>query len=404
MIGKQTKIILCVSVLVLTSFMLGFLVRNSAAAVERRGELYAKGDLKSVNFERTELSWNGQLTTPPRALVLYQDPKTWEFISTNLTSIYIVNETEAIKGLNASWSLTAFTPKLVVANVSSHSWPELTYQVATGTWHVENYTTISSKNETTYIAVFYIVIMNEADGFTQYSVKWATTNVVVASLNDMFENLIYMMLFICGSALLIRNRAERKRTQFNYGLGLIAGGVATFVWKAFYYWRDSDPLVNWNQYFSYPEMPNVLGFSSNTLAFVSFVCLGLSLGFMSNTVEKDIQNKKIPVFTYFLVLTELAIVIFAFLLKISIILQGTFTVIMYVFIGAFIAVAINLLITYIKLVSQTGNLKRKALLIMISLSLTVGGVILREFLRPVFVPNMMATVFTLVLYKAITME
>jgi hypothetical protein len=405
MLSKQTRMILCVSCLVLLSFMIGFFVRNAAAVDERRGELYPKGDLRSVNFERNEISWNGKLPTAPKALVLYPDPKSWEFVSTDVMSIYIVNETEAIKGLNASWSLISFTPKLVVANITSHSWPEITYQLVTETWQVENYTTIASNNETSYVAVFYLVIMNEADGFTQYSVKWATANIVVASLNDMFENLIFIVLFICGIALLIRNRAEPKRTYLNYGLGLIAGGVATFVWKAFYYWRSSDPLVIWNQYFSYPEMPNVLGFSSNALAFVSFICLGLSLVFMSNTVEKDIQQRKIPFFTYLLLLSELAIVVFAFLLKASIALQDVFTVIMYVFIGAFIVVAANLLFTYIKLAVQTtGDVKRKAILIMISLALTVGGLVLREFLRPVFIPNMMGTVFTLVFYKAITMD
>jgi hypothetical protein len=403
--GKQTKILLCVSCLVLLSFMFGFFVRNAGAVDERRGELYPKGDPKSIYFERYELSWNGQPPAVPRALILYQDPKSWDYLSTNLTSIYIVNETEAVKGLNMNWSLTTFTPKLVIDNVTSHSWPEITYQVVTETWRVENDTTVTSSGETVYNAVLYIVIMNEVDGYTQFSVKWETANVLVASLNDMFENLIYIVLFICGTALLIRYHAERKRAYLNYGLGLIAGGVATFVWKAFYYWRGSDPFVNWNKTFLYPEMPNVLGFTGNVLSFVSFVSLGLSLMFMSNTVEKDIQNKKIPFFTYFLLLLELAVIVFAFLLKLSIELQSTFTVIMYAFIGAFLAVAANLVFTYIKLAVQTtGIVKRKAILIILSLGLTIGGVVLREFLRPVFIPNMMGTVFTLVFYKAITKD
>ncbi|NMC08027.1 MAG: hypothetical protein GYA24_22675 [Candidatus Lokiarchaeota archaeon] len=406
--GKQTKMLLCVSCLMLLSFMTGFFVRNAAARDEIRGELHPKGDPKSIFFERYEISWNGKPPAAPRALILYQDPKTWEFVSTGNVSIYIMNETEAINGLNAGWTPGSFIPKNPVVdliNITSHSWPEITYQLVTGTWLVENITTITSDDETSYVAVFYIVIMNEADGYTRYSVKWATANIIVASLNDMFENLIFIVLFICGFALILQYRADRKRTYLNYGLGLIAGGVATVVWKAYYYWRGSDPFVTWNKTFSYPEMPDVLGFTSNVLAFVSFVSLGLSLMFISNTVEKDIQNRKIPFFTYFLLLSELAVITFAFLLKISIELQGTFTVIMYVFIGAFIAVAGNLLFTYIKLAVQTtGIVKRKAIIIIVSLGLTVVGLVLREFLRPVFIPNMMGTVFTLVFYRAITMK
>jgi hypothetical protein len=384
--------------------MLGFLVRNAAAVDEKRGELYPKGHPRSVYFERIELSWNGKPPAGPRSLVLYWDPTTWEFVSSNVASIYIVNETEAIKGLDATWNLTAFTPKLVIGNTTSHSWPEITYQLVTETWHVENYTTTTSTNEPSYVVVFYIVIMNEADVLNRYSVRWATPNPVVASLNDMFENLIFVVLFACGIALVIRYRAERKRMHLSYGLGLIAGGIAAFAWKAFYYWRVSDPFANWiHDYFSYPEMPNVLGFTQNVLAFVSFACLGLSVVFISLTVEKDIQHKKVPFFTYLLVITELTMIGFAFLLKISVELQDAFVVILYVFVGVFIVVAANILFTYIKLsVQTTGSLKRKAILVTISLTLAVVGMVLREFIRPVFIPNMMATVFALVFYRSIT--
>ena len=338
-----------------------------------------------------------------------------EFRSTENVSVYVLNETEGLNYLlnceNSSWNRSTFTHHLAKCwlNTSYIFDDNLTYQHFKNDWGVENITTITEQpdgsNKTVYSVSFYFLVVNEYSNTTQFSLKWNTPNLVVEGLNETFENLVFIVLFIVGFSLLIRNKAERKRTYTNFGLGLIMGGVAPLLWRIYQYWRASDARVSWYNLFSFQEMPtNILGFAGNVLSFVSFICLGAALLFMSYTLERDIQKRKIPILTYLLVIMEVAIIGFALLLKVTLAVQGVFVIIIYAWIGVLVLVGANIAVAYIRLAAvSTGAVRRKAVIIVISVLGTYLSIVLREYLRPLFVPNLMACMFALIMYKALTM-
>jgi len=344
-----------------------------------------------------------------------------EFRSTQKVSVYVLNETEMIKGLNSNWSLSQFTPKnsselLTWINTTYILETDLSYQHFKNDWGLENDTTLDKNGNPVYGISFYIVIINEYGGYTEYSLKWQTPNVVIEALGTFFSTFIYVVLFGLGILLLLRGRNENKNPERkgvaskynNYGYGLICGGIATCSWQVFQWWRAADPEVTWSGTLSFTSMPMwVLGgaLSQNLLTFVSLACIGGSLSFMSNTIERDIQKKKIPYLTYALWIAELAIIAFAFLVTMAPDLIIVFGVIIYAWVVALVLVGVNIFITYLKVCIQTtGILRKKSIIIIVSLLLTFGGMILRAYIKPDLLANAIGAIFALCLYKGLTME
>jgi hypothetical protein len=71
-----------------------------------------------------------------------------------------------------------------------------------------------------------------------------------------------------------------------------------------------------------------------------------------------------------------------------------------------ILVAINIVIVYVKIIAQSsGMLRRKSLMILIPLMITyISMIVCRVFISPQFIGNALASIFTLVMYKGLTME
>ncbi len=407
------------AILFCTGFIVFFLiVQNVSALDEIRGDLSPKGQINSaIVVQRLTETWDGKSPSQPSRITLTPDTNIMVIRSTQHISIYAVNETEMIKGLNSSWSLSQFLPKKSWINQTSILEPNITYQHIKRDWGVENFTMIDKDGKPVYNVVFYIVIMNEENTLTQYSFKWKTGNPVVDAMEMVFFNLVYMMFFLLGFALLYKAIKARKNpdrkviahSYMNYAWGLIAGGIGTFAWQFTSFWSALDPAFDWSGITAYKAMPAwVLGgvLSTNVLTFLTLICLGGSLFFMNNTIEKDIQNRKVPYLTYFLLVTELAIIAFAFVLPIAPDLKDVLGVIVYVWVVALALVGVNIVATYIKLARQsTGMLRKKSLILVISLLVTFMSILLlRNFVNPQFIANSLASFFVIGIYSGLIME
>jgi len=395
-----------------------FLVQSVAALDEIRGDLSPKGQVNSaVVVQRLAETWDGKPPSASVRITLTPDTNNMVIRSTQKVSVYVVNETEMIKGLDSNWSLSQFVPKKGWINQTSIIETNLTYLRIKNDWDIENFTTIDKEGKPLYNVVFYIVIVNEQDSLTQYSFKWKTTNPVVDAMESVFFNLVYMMFFLLGAALLYkalkaRQNPDRKviaHSYMNYAWGLIAGGIGMFAWQFTAFWSALDPTFDWSGIMAFNAMPTwVLGgvLTSNVLTFLTLVCMGASLMFMSNTIEKDIQNKKVPYLTFFLLITEALIIAFAFVLLVAPALSDVLGVIVYVWVVALALVGVNIVATYIKLArASTGMLRKKSLVLLISLLVTFMSILLlRNFVNPQFIANSLASFFVIGIYVGLTME
>ncbi|MEX2680944.1 MAG: hypothetical protein Q6373_005045 [Candidatus Sigynarchaeota archaeon] len=411
--NRSRALILCTGFIVFF-----FIAQNVAALDEIRGDLAPKGQTNSaIVVQRLAETWDGKPPGPPVRITLTPDTNVMVIRSTQKVSVYAVNETEMVKGLNSNWNSSQFVPKKTWAHQTSIIETNLTYQHFKMDWGMENFTTVDKEGKPLYTMVFYIVIVNELDSLTQYSFKWRTGNPVVDAMETVFFNLVYMMFFIFGFMLLYKAMKERKNpdrqgkahSYMNYAWGLIAGGIGMFAWQFSAFWSALDPAFDWSGIMAFNAMPTwVLGgiLTTNVLTFLTFICLGSSLMFMSNTIEKDIQNKKIPYLTFFLLITEVLIIVFAFVLLVAPGLKDVLGVIIYVWVVALGLVGVNIVLTYIKVARQsTGILRKKAIIILVSLLVTFMSILLlRNFFNPQFLANSLASFFVIGIYYGLTME
>ncbi len=420
---SNRTIITCAS---LAFVVLLFLVPYCAGMDMIRGEIAPKGNgRQSVVLIGSPFvaTWDGK---PPEqsskfSLTWYSDPNEMEIRSTEKVSVYVLNETEMIKGLNSNWNMSQVTPKVssqlsTWINTTYILETNLTYQHFKNDWGIENDTTLDKENNPVYTVGFYILIVNEYGNYTQYYLKWQTPNLVIEGLGAFFSNFVYVILFGLAFMLLYRAWKEHKNPDRkglaskyrNYGVSMVCGGIVTLTWQLFSWWRDSNPAVDWSGALKFAAMPTwVLGgaLSQNLLTFVTILCIGGSLSVISNTIERDIQKKKIPYFTLALWIAELTIITFAFLVTWTPDLINAFGVVVYVWVGALALVGANMFVTYLKLCIQTsGHLRKKSLLVMISLLLTFTGLILRAWMHPEFLANAMGTIFAMCLYKGLIIE
>jgi hypothetical protein len=145
-------------------------------------------------------------------------------------------------------------------------------------------------------------------------------------------------------------------------------------------------------------MPSFLPFSAQTLSFVTFTALGFSLVFMSWTVEKNVQNRKVPYLTYFLLANQGALIV-------GIFVPALLYVVIFTWIASLALVAVNIAFAYIKATAaSTGQLRKKSLFILFGLLFTFTFIILRDYVRPNFVGNFVVICFMIFLYKGLKME
>ncbi|HME53889.1 MAG TPA: hypothetical protein VKM55_16810 [Candidatus Lokiarchaeia archaeon] len=375
-------------------------------------------------FQET-ITWPGTLTGgSSTTFAIFQDPGVteMEILTSAKVAVYVLNQTEMTKGVNSSWDMSKLKPKVSTElntwiNVTHIIESNLTYQHFQNDWGIENFSTTSSTyHGTVYNLIFYIVIVNENSNYTEYSFRWQTPNSTLDTLGTVFSSVVYMVLIAVGFVLLIRSRKEQKQPDRkviahvyrNFAYGLIAGGIATFVWQLWGWLWASYPILNWINALSFSLIPPwVLGgvLSQNILTFMTLVCLGASIAFMSNSIEKDIQNRKVPFLTYIMLIAEMLIITLAIVIVYVPLLTVAFGIIIYAWVGSMLLIAANIIITYIKVIVQsTGMLRKKTLIVMISVLLIFVGLIVRGFIRPDFIANAIAACSTLVFYKGITMD
>jgi hypothetical protein len=143
-------------------------------------------------------------------------------------------------------------------------------------------------------------------------------------------------------------------------------------------------------------MPDIPIFTDIILSFATFVSLGFSIMFMSNTVERKVQNKKIPIFTYILLVAEL-------LMLAGLLVPEMLLIVTYPWIAALLLAAFNVLATYIKVARiTTGALKRQAISVLLYLTaLYLSMALLRVLINPELFANALSSIFVIGLYNSL---
>ncbi len=152
-------------------------------------------------------------------------------------------------------------------------------------------------------------------------------------------------------------KLSKAKIYRNYASGLLFGGLGIGIWAIYHNIYDSDPYVWWSNALTIPNLPTTF-ISNNLLILISFFCLGGSIVFISNTVERDIQQKRHPYFTELLILMEFLLLGFGGLLKVSSsqIIQVGFPIAFFGWIGVIVINFLNLIFTYGKAISQSSGM------------------------------------------------
>ncbi len=197
---------------------------------------------------------------------------------------------------------------------------------------------------------------------------------------------------------------SRKRKEDNpheahmmksYGLGFLFGSIATFAWQIYDYYVEANPNEEWKGIFELDIGSPVFG--DNILSFATFFCLGFSIVFISNTVERDVQRRK-PILTNILIFAECLFLVAMFYPVIAL-------YIIYAWIVVLSITGVNIVITYIKLIwSTTGEVKKKALFVFLGVFLTFASLAMRNFILPNMIPNAIGVFFIYVTYFAVKMK
>jgi hypothetical protein len=333
-------------------------------------------------------------------LVLFSEPQKISFASERACSLFILNESEMLRYVNG----TPFVAKKTWANITTVE-EELTYQKLVGEYGIETYEFNKTGDRLTRYAAMYFAVQNEANNTNRFSLRVGYKNEFVIFLDDFFRIVITFVFFFYGVKLLLDARQARKEGHAskthvynNYGIAFFLGGIATLLWEIYHWYEALDASVAWIQPLKFEQIPNLPILSQNILSFVTFVSLGFSILFMSNTVEKKIQNKKIPIFTYILLVAELLVVG-------CVLVPAIFLFVFYPWIVALLLTAANILITYLKVARITsGSLRKQAVTIfsfLLALYLCIS--LVRILVIPEFVGNALSTVFAIGVYNSLKM-
>ncbi|MFX0098587.1 MAG: hypothetical protein ACFFCS_03330 [Candidatus Hodarchaeota archaeon] len=391
-------------------FAIFFLVQ-STSAFEMGATLEPKGQ------EPRDYTWDiaGYSNTTENEFDFFRGEKLnfyWEpikivFESQYKASVFLFNRTQFLvfcENRSANWNATRIWDNTTSIDVTL-SWDLLM------SWGVSWENVTNDENVTTKVANMYFVVLNENDEVNRVYLKVGSENEVMAFFGDFFSTFVFVAFFILCIALFRASRKEQKEDRKvkakiyrNYGLALFFGGLVTCVWTVYNWIRYFTPSLAWSNPLEFNAMP-IDVFGTNILAFVSFLAVGLSMASMSYTVEKDIQQKKYPYFTIFLMAMEIANIVFAFITEANLELIPVYAVIMWIWIGSAIVAAANILITYAKIVkTSAGRLKKQAIHIMFSLTLAYVFLICRLFINPEFIANGGAALMAYWFYKSGTMK
>nr|MDO8108702.1 hypothetical protein [Candidatus Sigynarchaeota archaeon] len=331
-------------------------------------------------------------------LVLYKEGEAISFIAEKNCSLFLLNETEMLHFVGGQ----PFISKHIWANITLVELA-ISYQLLTVDYEVETYLFNKTGEKPAQIATMYFAVRNEVNDTNYISLRVGYKNELLAFIDDFFRVVVFFTFFYFGMKLLFDARQARKENQAskthmfkNYGIGFLFGGFTTGIWEVYHWYTRLDPSEVWIQPLAFEQMPDVPIFSKNLLSFVTFVALGFSILFMSNTVEKMVQGKKIPFFTYILLVAELLVISCIFIPVILL-------YVVYIWIGTLALAAVNVIITYIK-VSRitTGQLKKQALSILISLIVMYLSIsLVRIYVQPEFIGNISCTIFTICLYSSL---
>lgn len=385
------------SAMLFAGLLVVIIARPVSAAIDTKMEL-VQGGYYIEYFEfsnRTEASAERQAQT---RLVLFREHPSISFMSENPCSLYILNETEMLNLV----SNAPFVAKKAWTNITSHQ--ELVqYQKLTEEYGVETYLVDKPGGQPTMMAAMYFAVVNEADDHTQFSLRVAFANPLVTFFEDFFRIVVSFVFFYFGVKLLRdarqasrENLESKKHVYKNYGIAFFFGVLTTSVWEVYHWYARLDVTSSWLKPLEFARMPDLPLFTANILSFVTFVSLGFSIIFMSNTVERMVQSKKVPILTYLLLAVELLMVACIFVPDI----------LLYVFfawIGVLFLAAINILLTYIKIARITsGALKRQAIwittcLVALYLSISLG----RTLVTPEILGNVLSTIFIIGLYNSL---
>ncbi len=366
-----------------------------AAAVDTQVSLSA-GEAYTEYFDYSNTTDTSEKEFRKTHLVIYKTPEAIDFVSDINCSVYLMNDAQLASYL---------TNGTIESNYAWTNTTEIQYAITfdrlTNELNLDYFEKTNSDGKTELIAYCYFVIVNEEYTINQFSLRVRYDNKLIAFLTDFFEHLLVFMFFAVSITLFVKAKKEKEAEEEikahilnNYGFGLFCGGIATLVWEIYHWYRELHPEDRWVGYFIF-EFEPIENFSTNYLSFVSLIALGLAILFMSNTIEKDVQQKKIPYFTYFLVLMEGLLILGMF---IPIIL----TWIMYIWIVSVALAGLNLLYSYIMVIRQvSGPVKTKTLKLVIGLFVTYLIVPMRVYIFPEFIPNMIASIFMMVMYEGL---
>ncbi len=250
----------------------------------------------------------------------------------------------------------------------------------------------------------FVIVFNPRDELAEYYLRYEYENELSIFLNEFFRHVVFLCFLGVGIKLLLdaqKIKPENEKLAHiyeNYGFGLCIGGVATVAWKIYHWYFQLNLSERWKQTFRFENMPANLQLSNNYLTWVTFTALGLSIVFMSNTIERDVQQKKIPYFTLSLIFMQIALII-------GILVPRALLVIFLTWVAVVIFTVFNIFITYIKmLINTTGEVRKKAIFILVGLILAFGLIGLRDFIRPEYIGNGLGVIGIFMLFQGIKMD
>ncbi|MEX2684827.1 MAG: hypothetical protein Q6373_024855 [Candidatus Sigynarchaeota archaeon] len=333
-------------------------------------------------------------------LVVYKDIDMISFTSEKKCSLFIMNKTQML----------AFVENGTLD--AKQSWPNITsyqeilhYKTLTEEYKVETYLFNKTGGKPTWFAAMYFVVRNEVNSTNYFSLRVCYRNQFMTFLEDFFRIVVSFIFLYFGIKLfgdarqaLKENQPSKRHIYNNYGISFLFGTLTTAVWEVYHWYARLEPSESWLQPLSFSQMPDFPIFSANILSFVSFASLGFSVIFMSNTVEKIVQNRKVPLFTYILFAMEALVIACIFV-------PAILLYVFYVWLGTLLLASINVLATYIKVARITsGDLKKQAILITVCLlTLYLSISLVRTLVVPEFVANILSTIFIFGLYNSLRM-
>jgi hypothetical protein len=398
MIQKKTYII----GFLLALFGISSLIQVASAAINERGVLNP-GEY-TIDFfiltNRTTLEREELINNK----LIYLDSGEWiDFKAEGPLSLYLVNETEMASFITVG----NFVAKYSEVNTTSVK-KQVSFENLKSDYGFEPYLKEDllddkgEKNQDLEIIKVYIIIINEATEPYKYILRYDYTNYYTDFADQFFAHLIFICFFAVGLKMVHDGIKAKEINVYEaymmkgYGFGFVLGGLATCAWKFYDYYLETNPAEEWEKVFILDIGSEVFG--SNLLSFVTFFCLGFSILFISLTVERTVQKKPIPYYTYSLIVAETLFIVAMAVPTIAL-------YIIYVWIAILVVAGINCVFTYVKLIlSTTGILRKKALWVFLGIFLTFATLALRNFVLPNTPINVLAIVFIFVSYHGVKMK